>query len=106
MKQVKVEEAKAGQKVAKDITDLKGMLLFKAGIELTDKILQRIKARNVSHVFIDVGGEGDGTSGSGIFKVPERVDEEVDRQFGETRSNPVMAALCEAVKEYHKARIK
>jgi hypothetical protein len=103
VKLVKIEEAKAGQPVAKDVTDLKGVLLFKKGTVLTDIILQRIRARNITHLFLE--GEGEGGEETGPFKNPEEVDEQLDGVFGDTVSNPVMQALCEAAKRYHKGRM-
>jgi hypothetical protein len=35
MKLVKTDEARVGQRAARDVTDLRGNLLFKAGTELT-----------------------------------------------------------------------
>jgi len=54
---VKTDEARAGQKAARDVTDLRGNLLFKAGTELSAELLETCKKCTISHLFIeDAGG--------------------------------------------------
>ena len=104
MKLIKVDEAVLGQKVAKDVTDLKGVLLFKSGITLDEKTPQRIKGRNITHIYVETDEAGGG--GNYAFATPEAVDQELDRVFADTISMPVMAELCEAAKRYLKSQIK
>lgn len=105
MRVVKVEEASAGAKVAKDVLDLRGNLLFKAGTELTPAVLQTLKARNVSHLFLeDVPGGGE--PGIDPAKRALEIDADLDRVFADVVSHPVMGALKEAARKYLKTRIK
>lgn len=105
MKLVKVEDVVPGAKVAKDVTDLKGVLLFKAGTELAEKTLARIKARSITHIFISEGDEGAGGAADSPFKTPEEVNLKTDLLFRDRLDHEWMSALAEAVKRYHLARM-
>ena len=107
MKLIKIEEAAAGMKVAKDVTDLKGVLLFKAGTYLSETILDRIRGRNITHIFIDTEEESSGgTPSSRRYKTSQVVDQELDHLFRGTDSSELMVALARAVKAFYKSRVK
>ena len=104
MKLIKTEDASEGLTVAKDVTDLKGILLFKKGTALTEASLRAIKSRHVTHLFVDEPGKGGGGSVGG-FNSAEEVDKDLDLAFGDTVSNPIMADLCAAAKKFFKDKL-
>jgi len=73
MKLVKTDDAHPGQKVARDVTDLRGNLLFKAGSELTPELLAGCKQRNVSHLFVEDEGPVATLSPADLERVIEAV---------------------------------
>ncbi len=101
MKLVKTDEARAGQRAARDVTDLRVNLLFKAGTELTSELLETCKQRTISHLFIEDGG---GTSGPrspmDLQAQRESISKEVDRMFVGADGTATMVALREASKRY------
>ncbi|HZE98676.1 MAG TPA: hypothetical protein VE981_16735 [Planctomycetota bacterium] len=100
MKLVKTDEARPGQKAARDVTDLRGNLLFKAGTELTAELLETCKQRTISHLFIeDAGGDAPKTPVD-LQAQREAVQKEIDRMFAGTESSATMAALKEASKRF------
>lgn len=105
MKLVRIEEVRPGQKVAKDVTDLRGNLLFKAGTEMTPDLISRCKQRTVTHLFMEDGG-GPPASPPDLKKRQEEAALEIDRLFAGTEANAVMAALREAAKRHALARLK
>ena len=105
MKLVKSEEARPGLKLARDVTDLRGNLLFRAGTEISEAVIQVCRERNVTHLFV----EDDGTTVRLATSADARrlaVSRDVDKLFGGTDSDPVMAALRDAAKRYLVSRIK
>jgi hypothetical protein len=105
VKLVKAEEARPGLKLARDVTDLRGNLLFKAGTEIGEALIQLCKERNVTHLFV----EDDGTAVRLAASADARrlaAARDLDRLFSGTESNPVMAALREAAKRYLVSKIK
>ncbi len=105
MKLVKTDDAHPGQKVARDVTDLRGNLLFKAGSELTPELLAGCKQRNVSHLFVEDDGPVATLSPADLEARKQQIAREVDRQFAGVDGNPVMAALREAAKRHHIAAL-
>jgi hypothetical protein len=105
MKLVKIEEARPGQRVARDVTDLRGNLLFKAGTELNPELLSGCRQRNVSHLFIEDDGKPAALSPAEIEARKEQIGREIDRVFAGVDGSPVMAALREAAKRYQNARL-
>ncbi|MBV8879871.1 MAG: hypothetical protein JO332_07915 [Planctomycetaceae bacterium] len=105
MKLVKTDEARAGQKAARDVTDLRGNLLFKAGTELTAELLDTCKQRTISHLFIeDVGGDAP-RSPVDLQAQKDSLLREIDRTFGGLDGNATMTALKEASKRYLTAKL-
>lgn len=105
MKLVKVDEARPGQKTARDVTDLRGNLLFKAGTELTADLLERCKQRTVTHLFVE-DGPAPAAAVSDTRRRQEDLAQDIDRMFAGADSSPVMAALREAAKRHALGRVK
>jgi hypothetical protein len=103
MKLVKAEDARPGQKVARDVNDLRGNLLFRGGTELTPELIATCRQRNISHLFL----EDDALGGGGADAETRRrvLFRDIDRQFSAVEGAPVMAALREAAKKYHAAKL-
>lgn len=106
MKLMRTEEVRPGMKVARDVTDLRGNLLFRAGAELTPEILDHLKQRRISHVFVEDAGNPDAPAPPVPRKTAEEIAQELDRMFAGSDANPVMAALREAAKRHLIARNK
>ena len=100
MKLVKTDEARAGQRAARDVTDLRGNLLFKAGTELTPELLETCKARTISHLFIEDAGSASAASPLDLQTRRDQVAKDVDRLFVGTDKSPTMVALREASKRF------
>jgi len=99
MKLVKTEDARAGQRAARDVNDLRGNLLFKAGTELTAELLETCKQRTISHLFIEEGGT--------VVQAPVdletrkvNLNKELDKLFAGTEKSATMVALRDASKRY------
>jgi len=106
MKLVRLDEARAGQLVGRDVTDARGSLLFKAGTILTADLIQKLRGWKVTHLFVD-------DTPSAILPPLQRpaakqaaLDRELDSVFTGAVQHPVMARLREAAGRYLKARIK
>jgi hypothetical protein len=100
MKLVKTDEARVGQKAARDVTDLRGNLLFKAGTELTADLLDTCKQRTISHLFIeDTGGDAP-RSPTDIQAQKDVVLKDIDHMFAGTEGSAIMGALRDASKRY------
>ena len=99
MKLVKTEDARAGQRAARDVTDLRGNLLFKAGTELTAELLETCKQRTISHLFIEEGGA---VAQAPVDLETRKVNlsKELDKLFVGTEKSATMVALRDASKRY------
>lgn len=102
---VKLDEVAPGSKIVKDVVDARGNLLFKAGVELTPALIERIRARNVSHVFVDES-EGVGMSEEELTLKQTELDSEIDAVFSDVADQPLMAELREVAKRFLKQKIK
>jgi hypothetical protein len=100
MKLVKTDEARAGQKAARDVTDLRGNLLFRAGTELNAELLISCKQRNVSHLFVEDDGPAAASSPADLDTRKAQIARDIDRQFSGVDGTPLMAALREAAKRH------
>lgn len=100
MKLVKTEDARIGQRAARDVNDLRGNLLFKAGTELTSELLETCKARTISHLFIEEGGAAPQHNPLELETRKVNLSKELDRLFLGTDKSPTMVALREASKRY------
>jgi hypothetical protein len=100
MKLVKTDEARAGQRAARDVTDLRGNLLFKAGTELTPELLETCKQRTISHLFIEDGGASPSASPLDLQARRDALVKDVDRLFQGTEKSGTMVALREASKRF------
>jgi len=99
MKLVKTEDARAGQRAARDVTDLRGNLLFKAGTELTAELLETCKQRTISHLFIEEGGAA-AQAPVDLETRKVNLSKELDKLFAGTEKSATMVALRDASKRY------
>ena len=100
MKLVKTEDARAGQRAARDVNDLRGNLLFKAGTELTADLLETCKQRTISHLFIEEGGAAADQAPVDLESRRINLNKELDRLFAGTERSATMVALRDASKRY------
>ncbi len=105
MRLVKSDEAKPGQRVARDVLDLRGNLLFKAGTPLTPALLASCRERNISHLFVEEEATGTPLSPIDMELKKEALAKDVDRMFAGVDSGRVMVALREASKRYLTAKL-
>jgi len=105
MRLVKSDEAKPGQRVARDVVDMRGNLLFKAGTPLTPALISSCRERNISHLFVEEDAAGTPLSPIDLEMKKEALAKDVDRMFAGADSGPVMAALREASKRYLTAKL-
>lgn len=103
MKVVRVDQAGPGTRVARDVLDLRGGLLYRAGTELTSDILAQLRDRRVTHLFVqDLPAES-----VEVVAPPREPDRsaELDRVFADVAHLPLMVELREAAKRYLKSRV-
>ena len=100
MRLVKTDEAKAGQKVTRDVVDLRGNLLFKAGTSLSLPLLASCRERNITHLFIEDEAPGAPLSPVDVEMKKEAIVKDVDRMFSGVDGTPIMVTLREASKRY------
>lgn len=100
MKLVKTDEARAGQRAARDVNDLRGNLLFKAGTELTLELLETCKQRTISHLFIEDPGAPVSSSPMDVQARRDALMKDVDRVFAGADKSATMVALREASRWY------
>lgn len=105
MKLVKTEDARAGQRASRDVTDLRGNLLFKAGTELTPELLETCKQRTISHLFVEEAGGGPSASPQDLAAQREAVAKDLEQMFKGVDSTATMVALREAAKRYLWSRL-
>lgn len=105
MQIVKIDEAKAGLVIAKDILDSKGNLLIKKETVLTDEILLKIKARNITHIIVDDQNSSN-LSDEQIKQNEEEIDKALEEMFNGALDNTIMSSLMQAAKTVLKRRIK
>jgi hypothetical protein len=105
MKLVKTDEARPGQKAARDVTDLRGNLLFKAGTDLTPEMLALCKERTISHLFIEDAGSETPASPVDVQARKESVMRDIDHMFAGTENSPIMVSLKEASRRYLSAKM-
>ncbi|HLY08044.1 MAG TPA: hypothetical protein VKW04_01945 [Planctomycetota bacterium] len=105
MKLVKTDEARIGQKAARDVIDLRGNLLFKAGTELSAELLDICKQRTISHLFIEDSGGDTPKSPVDVQAQRESLLKEIDRTFAGLEGNATMTALKDASQRYLTAKL-
>ncbi len=106
MRLIRTEEAHPGLKVSRDVTDLRGNLLFRTGTELTPDLLERLKQRNITHLFVEDAGPLPAAPSPPARRTAEEIAQDVDLMFAGADAGPVMAALREAAKRYLISRNK
>ena len=102
-KLVKIEEVTPGQKIAKDVNDNRGSLLFKAGVEVNGSLLERLRARNISHVWVEETASA-GLTEQDIEAKKTQIGTELDALFAEHADKPLMMGLCDAAKRFLQER--
>ncbi len=105
MQLIKIDEAKAGWKLVRDVFDTKGNLLLKEQTVLTADLLGKIKSRNVTHIMVETS-DGVGLSDEEIKKKEVDIDNTMDEMFSDVQDNPIMLSLKEAAKKVLKRNIK
>jgi len=100
MKLVKTDEARPGQRAARDVTDLRGNLLFKAGTELTAEHLETCKQRTISHLFIEDCGASPSASPLDLQARRDALSKDVDHLFQGTDKSATMTALRESAQRF------
>lgn len=105
MKLVRTDEARPGQRVARDVTDLRGNLLFKSGTELNVELISCCRQRNVSHLFIEEEDRPAPFTPAELEARRDALAREVDRQFAGTEGSAVMVALREAAKRHRTGQL-
>lgn len=105
MKLVKTDEARPGQKAARDVTDLRGNLLFKAGTDLTPELLASCKERSISHLFIEDSGSEAPASPVDVQARKDSLMKDIDHMFAGTENSPIMVSLKEASRRYLSAKV-
>jgi len=105
MKLVRTDEARPGQRVARDVNDLRGNLLFKAGTELNVELISCCRQRNVSHLFIEEEDKPAAFTPAEVEARRQALVQDVDRQFAGTEASAVMTALKEAAKRHLVGRL-
>lgn len=101
---VKIDDVPPGAKLSKDVLDSRGMLLFKAGVELSAPMIERIRARAVIHLFVEDTG-GPGLSEADLAAKGTQMDADLDSMFSDVISKPLMPELKEAARQYHKKKM-
>ena len=99
---VKMDEVEPGVKVVKDVVDARGMLLFKAGVALSPAMIERVRARNVTHIFVEDEGAAVGMSEEDLAAKQDEMETDLDKLFEDVADQPLMAELREAAKVYLK----
>lgn len=100
MRLIRIEEARPGMKASRDVIDFRGNLLFRAGTELTYPLLEQLRQRPVTHLFVEDPVSGGPAPSPSPGRPPEEIAREVDRMFSGMDSSPLMAELREAAKRY------
>jgi len=79
MKQISIDNASAGMVTAKPVTDSRGNLLVKEGIELTDVWIDRLRNRGVQVLHIESEDEGPKISDADIRRQLDGIFQDVIR---------------------------
>lgn len=98
-----IEKVAPGAKAAKDVVDPRGNMLFKAGGELSAQLLERLKGRGVTHVFLESSASS--MSPEQIAAEKARLEKEYDAMFENVKDEPLMGALLAAAKAHAFSRI-
>jgi hypothetical protein len=101
-----IKDVKPGMKTAKSVTDGKGNLLVREGTELSEKWLERLKARGVRFIYVESEAEGAGLTPEQIEEKCRQVEAELERMFEGTLHSEVMQHLLRAAKAYARQRIE
>ena len=101
-KVVRIESAKPGITVAQDVVDLRGNVLFRSGVELTEDMIHMMQLRNVTHLFI----EEETAIRSAAANVPganeEEIQAELNDAFAKVTNDPILQKLREAAERFHR----
>ncbi len=104
MKLLRLDESRPGMRVARDVADVRGNLLFKQGTILTGDLIQRLRAWKITHVHIvdDTPSQIIDPANNPLQRAAA-IDRELDLVFLDAMGNPIMAKLREAAGRYLKA---
>jgi hypothetical protein len=107
MKLLRLDEARPGMRVARDVTDVRGSLLFKQGTVLSGELIQRLRGWKITHIFIvdDTPSQIIDPENNPLQRAAA-IDRELDLVFHDAVSNPIMARLREAAGRYLKGHMR
>ncbi len=85
MKRIPIEDASEGMVLAKSVETVSGVVLYPAGITLDEKIIEKLKARDVDALWIEMETEPRFTK--------EEYLERVERAFEKVKDDPLMTEI-------------
>ena len=94
IKKISVEQAQPGMILAQEVVRDNGVLLCTKGTALTDKLLSMLKRLNFETVRIEVGST---ESPAERAERLAREEAQLDHRFSRVASDPVLAALKQAL---------
>ncbi|MDP6957531.1 MAG: hypothetical protein QF645_01830 [Planctomycetota bacterium] len=102
-KVVRIENAKPGGIIAQDVVDLRGNVLFKSGLELTDDMIHMMQLRNVTHLFLE---EETAIRTPAAFQEgsnEEEIQTALNDAFAKVGDDPILQKLREAAERFHRS---
>lgn len=97
MQKIPLALAKAGMKLAKPAVKEGGMVIAAAGMELTERLIERLENMNVEAVVV----EGDPLDPSAGEDTPfARIAERLDHLFRRHDGNPAMVEMKDTLRAY------
>ncbi|MBI2931681.1 MAG: hypothetical protein HYY16_08520 [Planctomycetes bacterium] len=106
MKLVRLDEARPGQRLGRDVIDTRGSLLIKSGTTLTPDLMERLRGWKITHVSIDEAPTVTLDPSERPYFRALAIDKELDHVFSEAFGHPVMHRLRDAAAKYLKGRAK
>ncbi len=89
MQKISIEQAAAGMILAKPVTNPKGITLCGEGTELTDNLIQRLKAMEITRIAVEGHPVDDGTDEMS----PETLHEILEDRFRYVHDSPVLMTV-------------
>ncbi len=101
-KVVRIESARPGIIIAEDVVDLRGTVLFKSGVELTEDMIHMMQLRNVTHLFVEEETAIRTPKASEPGANEEEIQAELNDAFAKVMDDPVLEKLREAAARFHR----
>jgi hypothetical protein len=102
-KVVRIENASPGAVIAQDVLDLRGSVLFKSGVELTEDMIHMMRLRNVTHLFIEQETSIRTPAATTPGANDEQIIADLNDAFVGAGDDPVLQKLREAAERFHRA---